>query len=169
MEFKFFFGNKARGFIMQSSQKLEDITSKEYLDKALESAKSWCSTQLRVHLYGFNNGFDYDIFHYVINNNSSCFGSDMCFRDKEEGLIRVSTKKLQWYIEREKHFGRYGLKEPKTDPESMFIHEITEFLVYKIPEIFSHYFSKREFPHSVARKIENINRRERGLKEWYMG
>ena len=154
-------------FIMRSSQKLEDITSKEYLDKTLESAKSWCSTQLRAHLYGFNNGFDYDIFHYVINNEM--IGSAMCLDDKEEGLIRVSTKKLQWYIEREKHFEQYGLKEPETDPESIFIHEITEFLVHKIPEIFLHYFSKMEFPHSVARKIENINRRERGLKEWYMG
>ncbi|MCX6710123.1 MAG: hypothetical protein NTV63_04210 [Candidatus Woesearchaeota archaeon] len=152
---------------MQPSQKLEDITSKEYLDKTLENAKSWCLNNLPKHLQGFQNGLDYDIFHYVIDNEM--IGSDMCLDNKEEGLIRVSTRKLQWYIEREKYFGQYGHKEPETDSESMFIHEITEFLVHKIPEVFSHYFSKMEFPHSVARKIENINRRERGLKEWYMG
>ena len=53
------------------------------------------------------------------------------------------------------------------DPESMFVHDITEFIVYKISEILVHYFSKyMEFPHFVAHSIENINRKERGLKGW---
>lgn len=143
----------------------------------MENAKSWCSTQLPVHLYGFKNGFDYDIFQYVIDNEMISY--DMCLDDKKEGLIRVSTKTLQWYIDKEKyceehvfeeHGRKYGFKEPETDPESMFIHEITEFLVNKIPEVLLHYMSEIEFPyavpHAIATKMENINRKERGLKEW---
>lgn len=150
---------------MITGKKLEDITSKEYLDKALENAKSWCSTQLQLHLYGFKNGFDYDIFHYIIDNKM--LFADMCLDDKEKGLIRVSTDKLKWYTEIEEHLRQYGPREQETDPESMFIHEITEFIVYKIPEVLLHYFSITDFAHNIAREIENINRRERGLNEWY--
>ena len=146
------------------TKKLEDITSKEFLDKALKNAKSWCQLNLPTCLQGFQNGFDYKIFCYIIDNKM--IGSDMRLDENQQGLIRVSTRKIKWYKQKEDHFKAYGLKEPETDPRSMFIHEITEFIVSKTPEVFLHYFPKREFPHPIARQIENINRIERGLKEW---
>lgn len=165
-------------FIMQTTQKLEDITSKEYLDTALENAKSWCLSNLPEYLQGFQNGFDYEIFHYIVDNEM--IGSDMRLDEEQEGLVRVSTRTLKWYEERENYFRENGMIRwakigdeiikiegaVEIDPESMFVHEITEFIANKIPEIFLYYFSKMEFAHSVAYSIENINRRERGLKEW---
>ncbi|MBI2047238.1 hypothetical protein HYT26_03695 [Candidatus Pacearchaeota archaeon] len=159
-------------------QKLEDITSKEYLDKALEAAKTWCRVNLSKHIQNFQDKFDYKIFNYAVDNKM--VGPDMCLDKQNNGLIRVSTRKLKWYIEREKHFKDYRMiryakiadKNIKIegyveiDPESMFVHEITEFIVSKIPEIFFFYFSKMEFPHFLAYQIENINRKERGLKIW---
>ncbi|MBU3941530.1 MAG: hypothetical protein KKF74_01310 [Nanoarchaeota archaeon] len=144
--------------------KLEDITSKEFLNKALENAKSWCQLNLPTCLQGFQNGFDYPTFRYIIDND--LVGTAMALDNKKPGLIRVSAEQLKWYKQKEDHFKAYGLKEPETDPRSMFVHEITEFIVSKTPEVFLHYFPKREFPHSIARQIENINRRERGLREW---
>jgi len=141
--------------------KLEDITSKEFLDKALQNAKNWCQKNLSKHLHGFQNRFNYEIFHYLIDDE--LLGYDMYFNEEEKGLIRVSTNQLKWHKERELSL---EMQFPETDPESMFIHEITEFILYKTPEVFLHYFSKMEFPHSVALQIENINRRERGLKDW---
>ena len=107
-------------------------------------------------------------------------GSDMRLDEKQEGLILVSTRKLKWYQERECYFKehgriRYAKRENERiridgaveiDPESMFVHEITEFIVSKTPKVFLYYFSKMEFPHFVAYQIENINRRERRLKDW---
>ena len=158
-----------RLFVMQPTQKLEDITSKEYLDQALENAKSWCSNNLPKHFKGFQKGFDYDIFHYVIDNEM--IGADMRLDEEQEGLIRVSARKLRWYQEREEYFRRDKLyskirKPVEIDPESMFVHEITEFIINKTPKLLSYCFSRTETPHSLAYHIENINRKERGLKEW---
>ena len=122
------------------TKKLEDITSKEFLDKALKNAKSWCQLNLPTCLQGFQNGFDYPIFRYIIDND--LVGTVMALDNKKPGLIRVSTKELKWYKQKEDHFKAYGLKEPETDPRSMFIHEITEFIVSKTPEVFLHYFLK---------------------------
>ena len=163
---------------MVSTQNLEDITSKEHLDMALENARSWCSGNLQKYLQGFQNGFDYSIFYYILDNEM--IGSDMALDDEQEGLIRVSTDKLKWYQKREDFFRendmiRWARKEGNTiqirgaveiDPESMFVHEMTEFIISKTPEILLNYLLKMEFPHFVAYRIENINRRERGLKEW---
>lgn len=159
------------------TKKLEDITSKEFLDKALENAKSWCQFNLPEYLkledrFNYLNiiykyKFDCSIFKYIIDNEMiGTIGADMALDDKKPGLIRVSAEKLKWYKQKEDHFKAYGLKEPETDTMSMFIHEITEFIVSETPEVFLYYFLKREFPHSIARQIENINRIERGLKKW---
>jgi len=162
---------------MQNNQ-LEDITSKEFLDTALRNAANWCKGNLHKHLEGFNNGIDYSIFSYVVNNE--LIGPDMCLDEKKPGLIMVSTDKLFWYKQKEVYFKeigmrRYALVERKpvniigaveVDPESMFVHEIVEFILSKDAETFFHYFSKLEFPHDIAYQIENINRLERGLKPW---
>jgi hypothetical protein len=154
-----------------------DITSKEFLDKALENAKTWCSKNLPKHIKCFKNGFDYDIFRYLIDNEMI---SDMRL-DEERGLIRVSTEKLKWHQQREdcfeKHkFPRYVQRgneiikikgAVEVDPESMFVHDITESIIYTVPEVLLNYLLKID-PHAVAYQIENINRRERGLKEWPM-
>ena len=159
---------------MAALQKLEDIASKEFLDAALENAQAWCLANLARHLQGYNK-FNYRLFRYVIDN--SLIGQDMCLDDKDPGLIRVSAETLRWYKQREENITdwykevksdlpKHDFREPETDPKSMFIHEMVEFIIYKIPEILVLYFSKMEFPHMVARHIENINRRERGLKDW---
>lgn len=164
-------------FIMTGIQKPEDITSKEYLDKSLENAKIWCQMHLQEYLQGFQDGFDYEIFCYVIDNEMK--GPDMCLDERMNGLIRISTKKIKWYQEREQYFKergmlRYADMEKETiriedcvevDPESMFVHEITEFLFYVVPEVFLHYFLKMD-AHTLAYQIENVNRKERGLKLW---
>ena len=79
---------------MATLQKLEDITSKEFLDQALQNATFWCQFNLPKYLHEFYNGFDYSIFRYIIDNSII---SDMCLDDEEPGLIRVSTNKLRWY------------------------------------------------------------------------
>lgn len=147
-----------------------DITSKEFLDKAIENAKIWCENNLPKYLRGFKGEFNYDIFHYVIDNDMI---ADMKLDEEKEGLIYVSTKKLKWYLEREKLYEKDELYSKirdsvEVDPESMFVHEIVEFILH-IPELFDRkiYFSKYFFrAHEIAREIENINRRERGLKDW---
>ena len=151
---------------------LENITSTEYLDKAFENAKSWCSKNLEKHIQGLNQGLkklDYNILCYVIDN--SMIGSDMCLDEKQNGLIRVSTEKLQWYQKRENLFKNDKLKfrEPiEVDPESIFVHEIVKFVFHPplyidLGSWFSEYFGRA---HEVANEIENINRKERGLGEW---
>jgi len=146
------------------TQKYEDITSKEFLDKAIQNAKFWCQENLPKYLLGLYKEFDYSIFHYVIDD---MINSDM--RLDKNGLIRVSRKKLKWYQKREEHFKKNKIRESiEVDPESMFVHEITEFILRK-PELFdltiylSKYFLRW---HEIAREMENINRRERGLREW---
>ena len=165
------------------TKKLEDITSKEFLDKSLENAKFWCQLNLPKYFefedefnypnatYNYNNyKFDYSIFRYIIDNEM--IGSDMRLDENQQGLVRVSTRKLKWHQKREEYFRKYDklygkIREPvEVDPESIFIHEITEFIVCKNPILLLPYFSQRQFPNSIARQIENINRRERGLREW---
>jgi len=80
---------------MTRIQKPEDITSKEYLDKSLENAKIWCRMRLQDCLQGFQDGFDYEIFCYVVDNEMK--GPDMCLEERMNGLIRVSTKKIKSY------------------------------------------------------------------------
>ena len=148
------------------TKKLEDITSKEFLDKALKNAKSWCQLNLPTYLQGFQNRFDYSIFRYIIDNEM--FGSDMRLDENQQGLIRVSTRKIKWYKKKEDHFKAYGLKEPETDPRSMFVHEITEWIILNKLGLLNQpgYISNAIGVHSVANKIENINRIERGLRKW---
>ena len=163
---------------METTQKLEDITSGEYLEKSLENAKKWCQMHLPKYLRGFQDGFDYESFHYIIDDKMII--PDMCWDNQDKGLIRVSIRKLKWYQEREQHFKKHGMLRyarigdeririegnAEVDPESMFVHEITEFIVHVVPEVLLQYFSEMKFPHSVAYQIENMNRKERGLKLW---
>lgn len=156
----------------------EDITSKEYLDKALENAKSWCSKNLSKHLSGLKNSFDCSIFHYVVDNGM--VGYDMRLDEEQNELIRVSTEKLKWYLEKEKlieesQIARYVRRHDKVifirgavevDPESMFVHEIVEYVIYNEPELLFSYLLNDQSPHFIAYLVENINRTERGLKEW---
>lgn len=135
------------------------------LDKALENAKEWCKNNLYKYVFKEDN-LDYSIFHYDLENPS--IGTDMCFDPDEKGLIHVSTEKLDWYRKREEYYKneKYKPREPiEVDEESMFVHEITEFLIFSRPELLKNldYFL---MAHNRAREIENINRKERGLKDW---
>jgi len=146
----------------QNIKLIEDITSKEFLDMAFENSKYWCLNNLPIY-FKSDVKINYDIFKYRIDNEMiGSIGSDMCF--DESGQIRVSQKKIKFYQEREKVFEF----EPETDPESMFIHEIAEFIINKNHEIMLDYLNEFRFPapHLIARKIENINRKEKGLREW---
>lgn len=162
------------------TKKLEDITSKEFIDKALKNAKSWCQLNLpeylkledRFHYLNITYKFKFDcsIFRYIIDNKM--FGSDMRLDENQQGLVRVSTRKLKWYQKREELFRKYDklygkIRKPvEVDPESMFVYAITAFIVWKNPILLLPYFSQRQFTHPIARQIENINRIERGLREW---
>lgn len=152
--------------------KLEDITSKEFLDKALKNAKLWCQNNLSKYLQDFQNGVDYGIFCYILDNKM--IGSDMRLDENQQGLVRVSTRKLKWHQKREELFRKYDklygkIREPvEVDPESTFIHEITEWIILNKLGLLNQpgYISNAIGVHSVSNKIENINRIERGLREW---
>lgn len=149
------------------AKKIEDITSKEYLDEVLKNAKSWCKNNLKKFLYNFQNGIDYDIFHYVIDNQM--IGSDMRLDNEEHGLIRVSTEKLKWYLKREEFFGKNKIREPvEIDPESIFVHEISEWIILNKFRLLNQpgYVTNALGFHRAAREIENINRMGRNLKKW---
>jgi hypothetical protein len=93
-------------------------------------------------------------------------GEDMGFKIKSgliSGLIDVSTEQLEWLLEREESFKKRWPNEPEVDPESMFVHEIAEQIIWKRPEVMINYFAQSQ---KGAREIENINRKERGLKPW---
>ncbi|MBU1200990.1 MAG: hypothetical protein KJ583_05570 [Nanoarchaeota archaeon] len=166
----------------QKLELLEDITSKEFLDDALSNAKTWCWKNLSKHLEGFIGDFDFRIFNYKIDNSKAGLGYDMFFDEKENGLIRVCTKQLEHYQERENYIKEnstvrrgdigdksviiYGAVE--VDSESMFVHEITEYVLLN-PNLFDikiyidKYFG---MAHKYAYEMENINRQERGLQLW---
>ena len=161
---------------MSIIQKLETRIKESHLDKALESAKAWCSENLPKHLEGFDGKFNYDIFHYTINNEQ--IGPDMWLDSKKKGQIYVSTDKIKWHKERENAFAnnaclvrysRIGSKlvritgAVEIDLESMFVHEITESLIHMTPKLFEEHWPD---PHAIAYQIENINRTARGLKPW---
>jgi hypothetical protein len=161
---------------MNIIQKLENKITKSHLDKALESAKAWCSENLPKHLEDFDGNFNYDIFNYAINNEQ--IGLNMWLDSKQQGRIYVSTEKIKWHQERENalarnaYLVRYGRIDSKlikipgaveVDLESMFVYKITESIIHTTSQLFQEYWPD---PHAVAYQIENINRTARGLKPW---
>ncbi len=159
---------------------MKEITSKRYLNRALENAKRWCEKRFPEYLE--IKDFDYEIFSYVIDN--SIVGTAMLLDREVEGLIRVSTYNLEKLIKREEVYRNDPLykkirKPVEVDPESMFVHEITEEIL--LQEVSLEKFGTREWRflsaniinflcnsgiHQIARTMENINRTERGLSKW---
>lgn len=72
-------------------------------------------------------------------------GSDMRLDEKQKGLIKVSVRKLRWYQEREVFYNKRGMETAEVDPESMFIHEIAEFISSENPEVLFYYLSRGSF------------------------
>ena len=135
----------------------------ENLDSALENAKQWCKNNLQKYILNTEN-VDYSIFRYNIDDYVTI--CDMWFKDT--GLIYVSTKKIKELrkIERRLAKDKYRPREPvEVDEESMFVHEIAEFLLSFRPEMLKN-LDDFWTAHNKAREIENINRKERGLKDW---
>jgi hypothetical protein len=140
------------------------LVSEEALAKSLESARSWCKNNLNRFVRGIVCKFNYDIFRFIIDNEQI---SDMCLDPKEEGLIRVSQKQLDFLKRRQEvSCGMMGAVE--IDLESIFVHEITEFIVDTDTSVYlQNCVPFPKFPHDVARIVENANRKERGLKPWF--
>jgi len=146
---------------------MEDVISTDNFDKTLSKAKEWCIKNLPKYILDFKKEIDCDIFHYTIDDEM--IGSDMRLDNEERGLIRVSTRKLKWYFEREEFFGKHGGREPiEIDPESMFVHEIAEFAILNKMGLLNQpgYITNATNAHQIARAMENINRMERNLKRW---
>ena len=144
---------------------IEDIISTKNLDEALSKAKKWCRENLPKYFRDFQQE-KYDIFRYVIDNEM--IGYDMRLDTEESGLIRVSTRKIKYYLKREQNYRLNKIlgREPiEIDPESMFVHEISEFIILN-KMVLLNQPSYRTNVHQVAREIENINRIERNLKKW---
>jgi hypothetical protein len=153
-------------FSASKMENLEEITSKEFLDKSLENAKSWCSAKLPQLLLGIEN-VDYGIFHYKTEGDA--IGISMRLDKDEKGLIRVFPEQIKVYQKRENAFKNASSSYVEVDPESMFVGAIANFLSYDNSKVLYSYFLKeKKFTpaNAIARKIENINRKERGLKEW---
>ncbi|MCJ7805820.1 hypothetical protein MUP46_04245 [Patescibacteria group bacterium] len=140
------------------------LASEEALTRSLESARSWSKNELGRYVRGVVCKFNYDIFRFIIDNEQM---SDMCLDPKEEGLIRVSQKQLDFIKRRQEAFsGMIGAAE--VDPESIFVHEITEFIVDIDTSVYlQNCVPLTRFPHDVACIVENANRKERGLKPWF--
>ena len=154
------------------------ILTPKLLDDSLEEAKTWSKKNLKSYLKGFDGIYDYDKFQYIVDNAQ--LGHDMFFDIEEKGLIRVSTNQLLWYQDREREFEGRGYKRKarifdeyfdiiggvEVDPQSMFVHEIAEFIFDTNPRVYLNYFSPVVFSHDIAYHLENINRKERNLKLW---
>lgn len=155
-----------------------DIASRECLDSSLQNAKSWCRDNLPLYLESVTQDYDYQKFYYDLNDQT--MGSDMRFNTQEEGRIEVSARQLRWLEEREMEFENRGMLRvvytrdgteqyrggAEVDPESMFVHEIAEFVILTNPHGFLQVILEKEFPHTKASEIENKNRTERGLRPW---
>ncbi len=139
--------------------------TEDYLDSALSNAKKWCSESLSKHLEGYSGGFDFSIFYYIIDNEMI---PDMCLDEEVDGLIRVSLRKIKWYLDREEFFKEHNIPYSEYDVESTFTHEMIEYLVHKDKSVYLDYIKKFGLttPHKTALMIENINRKERGLNDW---
>ncbi len=160
-----------------------DITSKDFLDEAFSNAGEWCNENHTLYLKGLED-YNYNIFSYAIDNSRA--GHDMRLDKMQKGIIRVSTTILNWYKEREAHHAvesvprRYGrvidllgsverrqiIGATEIDPQSRFINQITEFILYNNRFVFEHYPYPANLPHPQAHMIENANRQERGLNLW---
>jgi hypothetical protein len=138
---------------------IEDKIEKE-LPQAFEKSKIWCYNNLSSNLSGYEY-FDLNIFNYIIDTKSNPI-SDMYFKLEDNGLIRVNTHHIEWLIKRQETFPY----EPEVDLESMFIHEMVEYIVEKNMQIMIAYLPDLKLPHMLAKDMENINRKERNLKEW---
>ena len=170
---------------MTQTLDIEDITSVDFLNNALSDAREWCAENHPLHLKGFEGEFDYSIFNYVIDNTRA--GQDMRLDQRHKGLIRVSTSILKWYDgEREAHHAlksvpkRYGsiidvlgsvdrrliVGATEIDPQSRFVNQMTEFIIYNNRFVFAHHPYLPNYPHPRAHMIENVNRQERGLELW---
>ncbi len=130
------------------------------LPNAFILSKEWCRNNLHKEIIGYQS-FELNKFHYIIDNTTDSI-ADMYFNLKENGLIRVNTGQIKWLIERQEAFPY----NPEVDLESMFVHEMTEYIAETTPEIIIAYFPLFKFPHMLARDVENINRKQRNLKEW---
>jgi hypothetical protein len=162
------------------TQPLEEITSEEYLNRAFEDAKEWCERNLPYHLSGLAMGFDYTIFkHEIAAYEQEMASHGMRISDEKKGLIQVSVSKLKHLELREEQFKtnnktrctRLGYEKTpvkgsvEIDPESMFVREITEFVINRsfLLQFYCVYnlgLSNEE----AAYMIENVNRKQRGLK-----
>ena len=152
------------------------LASEEVLTRSLESARSWCRNNLGRYVRGVVCKFNYDIFRFIIDNEQI---SDMCLDPEEEGLIRVSQKQLDFLKRRQEAFceimgvsrsyeGEMIMEAAEVDLESIFVHEITEFIVdIDISVYLQNCVPLTRFPHDVACIVENANRKERGLKPWF--
>lgn len=167
------------------SRKLEDITSKSYLDQAFENAKKWCARNLPVKLNGLAEGFDYSAFQYNTNGfDEEMVSSGMSLSKDKEALIIVSPRKLNHLImsevladnKKKNRYAHIGLEETEirgsiqVDPESIFINKMTEHIVendrfLKIRMLKLACSWKYDLsPEDAGYMMENLNRKERGLQ-----
>lgn len=160
------------------SPECQDITSTACLDYSLKNAKNWCKKRLPQYIAGLTKAFDYEKFHYVINDDT--MGSDMRFYPDGDGRIEFSQQQLRWLEEREVHMEEQAWPRRiqvgneivllnggvEVDPESMFVHEIAEFVIINTPQVLLQYMLRFVTPHEIAREIENVNRTDRSLKPW---
>ena len=161
---------------MMPERETRALVSEEVLTKSLESARSWCRNNLGRCVRGVVCKYDYDIFRFIIDNEQI---SDMSLDPKEEGLIRVSQKNLDFLKRRREAFCEMmGIDRSceddvimgaaEVDIESIFVHEIAEFIVNVNTSVYlQNCVPLTRFPHDVACIVENANRKERGLKPWF--
>ena len=140
------------------------LASEEILTRSLESARSWSKNNLGRYVLGVGCKFNYDIFRFIIDNEQM---SDMCLDPKEEGLIHVSQKQLD-FLKRRQEASCEMMGAAEVDPESIFVHEITELIVSIDTSVYLQNCTPlTRFPHDVACIVENASRKERGLKPWF--
>ena len=153
---------------------LEDITSKEFLDLALKNAKRWCTYSSRRHLLMLGHP-DYNQFQYIITNEDAFssmhidphiptikVSTEFLLREQEREKLAEQKREKRWAQTIDKRIKVMGGVE--IDPESMFVHEMIEYIINTNDEFTVMFLEKGLIPHDIAYLIENVNRTERSLK-----
>ncbi len=168
---------------------IDEYRDMERLNVALRQAIEWCRNNLKDNMDGLDDEFRFDGFLEFIIEIDEDMIPDVAISDHRECeyKIMVNPKQIEWYISREKKYEEMGMPRTvyfddkcyqfhggsKYDLQSVFVHEIVEFVMSMHSEVFRLAVKKygwgQQFvgvAHFMAWKIENINRIERGLKPW---
>ena len=140
---------------------IEDIACENNIESAFKSAKDWLNKNAVGIIRGYSPKVSYinlvDEIEYKIDTKTD---RAMCMPNYFNPIIVVNLKKIKESYQKHLSKNNHG---PEIDITSMFVYEITKYIVTKDIET-SLAYSLYKTPHQIGREVENINRVRRGLK-----